>query len=68
MKDFTNSHIALALNEVRTTILHKIEYEELYADTDKVRFSDGAHHGYVQGLADSCLIIGEYIKQRSKKS
>tara|TARA_R100001443_G_scaffold58475_1_gene69026 strand:- start:360 stop:566 length:207 start_codon:yes stop_codon:yes gene_type:complete len=68
MKDFTNSHIALALNEVRTTILNKIEYEELYEDTDKVRFSDGAHNGYVQGLADSCIIIGEYIKQISKKS
>ena len=68
MKDFTNSHIALALNEVRTTILNKIEYEEKYADTPKVKYHDGAHHGYVQGLADSCIIIGEYIKQISKKS
>lgn len=68
MKDFTNSYIALALNEVRNTIIDVIDYEEKYADTPMVKYHDGTHWGYVQGLYDSCHIIEKHIKQRGKKS
>ena len=67
MKDFTNSYIALALNKVRNTIIDKITYEEENADTPKVKYHDGAHWGYVQGLSDSCDIIEKYIKQEIDK-
>jgi len=67
MKDFTNSYIALALNKVRNTIIDKITYEEENADTPKVKYHDGAHWGYVQGLSDSCDIIEKYIKQEIGK-
>lgn len=67
MKDFTNSYIALALNKVRNTIIDKITYEEENADTPKVKYHDGAHWGYVQGLSDSCNIIEKYIKQEIDK-
>lgn len=68
MKDFTNSYIALALNEARNTIIDKIHYEEKHADTPKVKYHDGVHWGYLQGLSDSCDIIEKHIKQRGKKS
>jgi len=63
MKDFTNSYITLTLNKVRNTIIDKITYEEENADTPKVKYYDGTHWGYVQGLSDSCDIIEKYIKQ-----
>ena len=69
MKDLTRTYVALALSEARNTIIDKIHYEEEHADTPKVKYHDGAHWGYVQGLSDSCDIIEKHIeKHKSKKS
>ena len=41
------------IKSIVDTLKGMIEYEERYADTDNVRFSDGAHNGYVHGLQDA---------------
>lgn len=41
------------IKSIVDTLKGMIEYEERYADTDKVRFSDGTHNGYVHGLQDA---------------
>ena len=41
------------IKSIVDTLKGMIEYEERYQDTDKVRFSDGAHNGYLTGLQDA---------------
>ncbi len=61
-----NNHAHSILALIKNELGEKINYEHKYADTDKVRFSDGAHNGYVHGLDEAYTIIEKYqgwIKQ-----
>jgi len=41
------------IKSIVDTLKGMIEYQERHEDTDKVRFHDGAHHGYLTGLEDA---------------
>ena len=65
--NITNYHATRVLHKVRDSLIDKINYEEENADTPKVKYHDGAHWGYVQGLSDSCDIIEKHIRQEIGK-
>jgi|10_taG_2_1085330.scaffolds.fasta_scaffold337860_2 Fe-S oxidoreductase len=62
-----NYYVTQVLHKLRDELIDKIKYEEDNADTDKVKYHDGAHNGYVNGLYDSTEVILDYIKQEIAK-